>query len=625
MENFPSACLPYTPAPTASPLNPTLSPTLVPTIWTCTDFVYWSEEAALSVCPQGSWGATDKGFETMMACDDTLQISLQDSFVNRLFKKCDAWCIYDLEDPATMGFTWRNGDSCWKRVTQFTCFNDDNIVDAYAAANVSLSLCPKTVEPTPQPTPLPTTAHPTVSPTKKPTPSPTTSPSNVPTDKPSTNPTSTPTLSPTTNPTPSPTVSPSFKPTPMPTDSPSSLPSAQPSSSPTPSPTDSPSASPTETPTTSPTTSPTPQPSTIPTYYPSATPSRKPTRRPTSIPTGAPTRQPTLRPTTLSPTKNPTSVYTHQFTFSLVHDVNLDQLSNLAISIGNVLGRQDNEVGVMETYIISYERRRLITSSTEFVIFYEDKDSATNAFTVVQTNLFLEVVKENLYESFGLRVSLFLDTVSSPTEIDSQNESNYTMLIIIAAAVGGFCFLLSYLLWWKCRKKMRKRVIQKQVTEMFSAAPGTYSWNDDFQLPHMHWPSDSELDDFDRDFMAVEGEGEGFTTMGAYTDDSGGVVTDGRTFAITEGDRKQRHSQKRVRGHMSDASSSFSESESGSSSSSKFASSGSSKMSHLSSPRYKNRSPADSDLKNYLHQQPEVRKKSSKKQKRKKKNKGNFL
>jgi len=116
MEDAPNSCSLFTPAPTGSPLDPTFSPTrtpttasptAAPTIQTCNDFVYWSEETASFVCSEGTWGSTDKGFETMMACDETLQTRLQDSYINKLFKNCNSWCIYDLEDPVTLGWIWK--------------------------------------------------------------------------------------------------------------------------------------------------------------------------------------------------------------------------------------------------------------------------------------------------------------------------------------------------------------------------------------------------------------------------------------------------------------------------------------------------------------------------------------
>jgi len=300
-------------------------------------------------------------------------------------------------------------------------------------------------------------------------------------------------------------------------------------------------------------------------------------------------------------------VHTHKITISLVHDLTLDHIHNLAISIGNVLGRQENEVGVMDTYIMSYGRRRLI-SSTEFKILYEDKDSAAIAVTEVKTNLFLVVVGQNFYDSFGSEVSLTLDTVSNPIVINAENESDNMILILITAVVGGCCVVLIYLFGFRCRKKMRKRLIQKQVTEMFAATPGPYSWNDDFKLPEMNWPSDSEKDEIESDYMDVEEEIEGSTTMGPHTDDSDGLVTKGGTSVI----RKQVHTQKKVLGPISEASLSLTESEAGSSITKSSSFSVSSKLSPVSPVKqFKSSSPTVVDFENYLQQEPIIERKKS--------------
>lgn len=522
-------CSPYTPSPTPSPTS--AAPTAAPTNKTCTDYVYTSEETVLSTCPPGTWGSTDRGWNTMIACDATFQSRLLESMLNGLMEKCSSWCIYDLVDRAVSAYKW--DDPCWLRVTDYLCYRGkDSLIEEMA--NISSSICPQSEEPTPQPTPVPSTAKPTSTPSQRPTDFPSLIPSRKPTIKPTVIPTNVPTDSPTVNPTGNPTFSPSHYPTPTPTHRPSAYPTFSPSHYPTHNPTYSPSVSPTTSPTNRPTSAPTFSPTVFPTPNPSSNPTDFPSRKPTFLPSKIPTRQPTHLPTTLSPTFSPTTLYTYLVDLSAIHNLVLEQLPKLALSIGNVLELREpaKEVNILETSVLSYTRRRLIRSSTQFEILFEDYISARVAQGTLLTNLFEDAVMTHFNDTYSSMIEFSVDTISEPRIINSEPKSSEKMtMIIVAALVGVIVSLLLWIFIWRCRVKRKRKFVQKQVLEMFRSTPGISHWEQESELPPP--PSDSEINRlFERDYMDMEGQIEGLMERGLYTTNDGGYgVTEGGTYA----------------------------------------------------------------------------------------------
>jgi len=496
-------------------------PSSSPTDNTCTEYVYYSENSSMAICPPtADWGGTDKGYGTMVACEPTLQSRLEESYANHLFEHCHSWCIYDFMDRGESAYVWRsaeqeNGD-CWHEVTQWLCYNDANIPVKETMANKSLSTCPRTSEPTPAPTPVPTTAAPTFSPSWAPTNTPSTMPTTDPTNRPTNNPTNLPTDSPTTSPTDVPTENPSN----YPTDFPSTHPSFYPTSSPTYSPTE----------------APTFQPTPLPTLRPSSFPTEDPTISPSQSPTIMPTNQPTSKPTSLSPTLSPTTLYSHYVICTVTHRVHsetLDYLHYLAEAIGEVLGLREpeNEVIILQT--------RLPQSSTDFQIMLEHPDTAAAVVLWLQTTQFTQDVTEefNIASGFTLE-TISVDLVSGPHCYMCAAASDNTPIIIIAAAAGGVAALLCYFIFRRFKKQAKRRYIQKQVTQMFSEAPGTYRWEND--LPAITPPSEKEIEHlFEEDYMDMDCQIEGFTTIGSG-EEHGRGVTEGGTRTFREGDNKLR-------------------------------------------------------------------------------------
>jgi len=222
----------------------TAPPTVSPTA--CTEYNYWTPSVAESNCPESTWGSTNKGYGTALACTNSLQDRLEESLANGLFQHCSAWCVYDLKDLALSGYIWKSGLGCWQEVTAFTCYSGNNIAIQETFAAFAPTIC----DPAP-------TSPPTVS----------------------LQPSSSPTMPPSSNPT---TLAPTLSPTLLPTDRPSIYPSVRPSTSPSKGPVE------------------------IPTFYPTWSPTRSPSEKPTLFPTSSPliTNYPSITPTT-SPTKSP--------------------------------------------------------------------------------------------------------------------------------------------------------------------------------------------------------------------------------------------------------------------------------------------------------------------------------
>jgi len=111
--------------PTVSPTKypTTQSPTYQPTVG-CIKYKVWDELTASENCPSSTWGNTDRGYGSMVACDADLQANLEKSAANHLFEKCSSYCIYDydgLMEGRHFGYIWKKG--CWLAVTKYTCFN----------------------------------------------------------------------------------------------------------------------------------------------------------------------------------------------------------------------------------------------------------------------------------------------------------------------------------------------------------------------------------------------------------------------------------------------------------------------------------------------------------------------
>merc|ERR1719285_398364 len=109
-----------TTSPTISPtMNPTRSPTPSPTTPSptfCTDYAHWSKETEDATCPEGTWGSTNRGYGSMIACELEYQLRLEESQANQMYSKCTSWCIYDFNSVRINewgGFIWRN-EGCWE-------------------------------------------------------------------------------------------------------------------------------------------------------------------------------------------------------------------------------------------------------------------------------------------------------------------------------------------------------------------------------------------------------------------------------------------------------------------------------------------------------------------------------
>lgn len=215
---------------------------------------------------------------------------------------------------------------------------------------------------------------------------------------------------------------------------------------------------------------------------------------------------------------------------TIIHSATLDQLSDLAIIIGDVLGLREPENEVINIGTIVQ-----ISKSTDFKILLEDLASATEAVVTMQTLLFLDAVTEDFYNNFNYTIEEFyVESVFGPFSTTSDSTSNNTTIIFIAGVAGGAAALLCFFCIYQYRRIVRRRNIQKQVTEMFSASPGSYRWEID--LPAIIPPTEMEIEDlFEEDYMEMEGQIEGFTPIGSRHDGGRGA-TEGGTRPIREGD-----------------------------------------------------------------------------------------
>jgi len=215
-----------------------------------------------------------------------------------------------------------------------------------------------------------------------------------------------------------------------------------------------------------------------------------------------------------------------------------EQLPNLALSIGKALDLPEPaiEVITLNTSLLLYKRRRLITSSTKFKILLEAYSSAEVVKRTVQSKVFEEAVMDNFYSSFSLIIYFSIDKDKSIIiqSFNDQYDSNEKMppIMIIASLVGGIVSLLLCIIFWRCRVVSRRSAVQKEIIEMFSNAP---QLEQDSELPEP--ASDSELNRiFERDFIHMEGQIEGLMGRGSHSINDGGYgVTKGGPCPILEG------------------------------------------------------------------------------------------
>jgi len=113
----------------------------------CVDYALWSKEVADDTCSEGTWGSTNRGFESMLACDLKYQLKLEESQANKMFAKCSSWCIYDFQsvrDNEKGGYIWQK-DGCWKFVTKYHCFTDSRLDDFNVLVDKVSTICPGTI------------------------------------------------------------------------------------------------------------------------------------------------------------------------------------------------------------------------------------------------------------------------------------------------------------------------------------------------------------------------------------------------------------------------------------------------------------------------------------------------
>jgi len=219
----------------------------------------------------------------------------------------------------------------------------------------------------------------------------------------------------------------------------------------------------------------------------------------------------------------------------------LDHLPYLEVAIGEVLGLREpeNAVIALQTTIAQSERRRLLQSSTEFKILLENLDEATTVALTIQTPIFIDAVTKEFNKESGFTLeALSVDVVSGPHCNICAAPPDTTPIIIIASASGGVAALLCYYFFYRFKKKVKRRYIQKQVTQMFSEAPGSYRW--ETNLPAITPPSEKEIEHlFEDDYMDMECQIEGYSTIG-YSEHTTRGLTEGGTRGFREGDKTLR-------------------------------------------------------------------------------------
>jgi len=130
----------------------------------CEERREWSQETADYLCPDGDGGA-DKGYGTAVVCDDLERLyngyyeltsvlykeSFEKSLANRMYRSCTSTCVYDIVHETEVGYIWKNGRDCWKKVTKYTCYVQQEAELLEAQDRLENHLCDAT-ESTPAPT-----------------------------------------------------------------------------------------------------------------------------------------------------------------------------------------------------------------------------------------------------------------------------------------------------------------------------------------------------------------------------------------------------------------------------------------------------------------------------------------
>jgi hypothetical protein len=136
--------------------NPTYDPTETPTkgdptkapteeeVPRCVAVKQWTAETAHSVCPPELWGRTDRGYDTMKACDQSYHAALVKSAANGMFGKCNSWCIYDfnnVREGTKLGYIWKGRQGCWRKVRKHFCFRGRSLSDFRRAKRDIATIC----------------------------------------------------------------------------------------------------------------------------------------------------------------------------------------------------------------------------------------------------------------------------------------------------------------------------------------------------------------------------------------------------------------------------------------------------------------------------------------------------
>jgi len=135
------------PNPTDNPSpNPTENPSPNPTTPapTCIPYMSWNENYATEACPQGTWGGTNKGYGTMIACDQSYQTELEESAANELYKSCSSWCIFDFQSllsETRLAYIWKK-KGCWQAVTKWSCFQKGSLTFFEELVDYAPTICP---------------------------------------------------------------------------------------------------------------------------------------------------------------------------------------------------------------------------------------------------------------------------------------------------------------------------------------------------------------------------------------------------------------------------------------------------------------------------------------------------
>merc|ERR1719320_672601 len=129
-----------TPSPVASP---------------CVERVQvWDAETADDICGVDDMGMTNKT-STARVCPgyEDYQYRLDHSLANRVYRSCDAWCVYDIYKRGYEAFIWKNNNQCYNPVTSGLCIGGNPSHREQMTAYIDDTLCAST---TPEPTEAPT-------------------------------------------------------------------------------------------------------------------------------------------------------------------------------------------------------------------------------------------------------------------------------------------------------------------------------------------------------------------------------------------------------------------------------------------------------------------------------------